>query len=86
LKRPLFSGCRNASGTYSTHQNCSGVSNGTAFNQTAAVGDWLIMSYADGQANATATRSGQNATIGRALTSNNGSCGNNRVKVIIWIQ
>lgn len=79
----LLSGCRNASGTYSPHQNCSGVNNGTAFNTTAAVGDWLLMSYADGQANATSTFSNETAYIGRAMTANNGSCGNNRVRVLL---
>jgi hypothetical protein len=81
----LLSGCRNASGAYSPHQNCTGVANGTAFNTTAAVGDWLIMAYADGQANATATKSTDNATIGRALSSNNGSCGSRRVKALLRI-
>ncbi|MFW5838150.1 MAG: hypothetical protein ACOCVM_09075 [Desulfovibrionaceae bacterium] len=86
----LLSGCRNASGAYSPLQNCSGVTNGTAFNQTAAVGDWLIMSYADGQANATAAlpsgnASAVNATIGRALSSNNGTAGHNRVKALLRI-
>ena len=81
----LLSGCRNASGAYSPHQNCTGVANGTAFNATASAGDWLIMAYADGQANATAAKSTDNVTIGRALSSNNGTCGSHRVKALLRI-